>query len=745
MSRLTSFRTLVLIVLAAGCSSTPSGPSTGSLKLTVGGLPTGTAAAISVTGPGGFSQTVSATQTIADLAPGAYTVAASDVIVSGTAYSATPGSQVVSVNGGSTTVGTLILYSAASTNLTISISGLGTNTNADVTVTGPNAYSQAVTASTTLTNLTPGDYTVTAHDVTATGGTTYNATPATQVKTVAAGSGATAIISYAPPGNTGIVDLRIAGLYVTQSVQTYPATVPLVKNRNGFLRVFVVADRLNTAAPQVRVRYFNGGATPFDSVLIQPPSTSVPTAVDQSSLSYTWNVPISGAIIQPGLTIQAEVDPNHLVANESDPSNNIFPISGTQALTIQTVPTLNVTFVPVIQKVLPSRVGVVGSVNSFMDVTKRMHPIDAINTAVHATYTTTTTDTLEADNGNSAWSTILGEIDALRISETSTRYYYGVAKVSYSSGVAGVAYVSTTGTGGVGARAALGWDYQPSGASVAAHELGHNWSRNHAPCGGPTGIDAQYPKADGSIGVYGLDVAAVPVVLEPPSTKDIMGYCDPKWISDYTYKAVMSYLISPSTPITSVVASQAVQPCLLVWGHVRNGEIVLEPAFQVNTRPSLPQQPGPYALEASASDGAQLAAFSFTPYTIADAPGDQQNFAFAVPMPATSASRLARIRVRGRGREAVSLAASARTGSGAQLRAVGLPDSVQVRRAAGGRVAVRWDTLAHPMVMVRDAATGQVLSLARGGSVDLPSSTSEVDLVLSNGVKSETRRVAVRP
>jgi hypothetical protein len=49
------------------------------------------------------------------------------------------------------------------------------------------------------------------------------------------------------------------------------------------------------------------------------------------------------------------------------------------------------------------------------------------------------------------------------------------------------------------------------------------------------------------------------------------------------------------------------------------------------------------------------------------------------------------------------------------------------------------------MVMVRDAATGQVLSLARGGSVDLPSSTSEVDLVLSNGVKSETRRVAVRP
>ena len=51
----------------------------------------------------------------------------------------------------------------------------------------------------------------------------------------------------------------------------------------------------------------------------------------------------------------------------------------------------------------------------------------------------------------------------------------------------------------------------------------------------------------------------------------------------------------------------------------------------------------------------------------------------------------------------------------------------------------------RPMVMVRDAQTGEVLSFARGGSVELPGARREVDLVLSDGVKSSVRRVPVTP
>jgi hypothetical protein len=49
------------------------------------------------------------------------------------------------------------------------------------------------------------------------------------------------------------------------------------------------------------------------------------------------------------------------------------------------------------------------------------------------------------------------------------------------------------------------------------------------------------------------------------------------------------------------------------------------------------------------------------------------------------------------------------------------------------------------MVMVRDAETGEVLSLARGGSVQLPGLRGEIDLVLSDGVRSSVRRVPVTP
>jgi hypothetical protein len=172
---------------------------------------------------------------------------------------------------------------------------------------------------------------------------------------------------------------------------------------------------------------------------------------------------------------------------------------------------------------------------------------------------------------------------------------------------------------------------------------------------------------------------------------------------------------------------------LLVWGHIRNSELVLEPAFQVNTRPSLPRRPGPYNVEARAADGSSLFNVSFTPHDIADAPHTQQSFVFAVPISGAQAARLSSLRLSGQGRETVRTTSPAKVGT------------AQVRRAPGGKVAVRWDARTHPMVMVRDAQTGEVLSFARGGSVDVVSLKREVDLMVSDGVKSSVKRVAVAP
>lgn len=55
------------------------------------------------------------------------------------------------------------------------------------------------------------------------------------------------------------------------------------------------------------------------------------------------------------------------------------------------------------------------------------------------------------------------------------------------------------------------------------------------------------------------------------------------------------------------------------------------------------------------------------------------------------------------------------------------------------QVQVRWNAARYPMVMVKDARTGQVLSFARGGSARLWARTGDFQLIFSDGVKSVTR------
>jgi hypothetical protein len=47
------------------------------------------------------------------------------------------------------------------------------------------------------------------------------------------------------------------------------------------------------------------------------------------------------------------------------------------------------------------------------------------------------------------------------------------------------------------------------------------------------------------------------------------------------------------------------------------------------------------------------------------------------------------------------------------------------------------------MIVVRDPDTGEVLSLARGGNVRIPTGKTEVDLTVSDGVRSYELRRAI--
>jgi CARDB protein/peptidase M66-like protein len=708
---------LMLAMLAACGGSDPSGPSTGSLSLAVVGLPAGTPAAVTVTGPGGYSHLAQGSETLSGLMPGAYTVAAESVSGNGQNYQPAQSLQSVTVAEGAIAATAQITYGPQGASLALTISGLPPGTAGSVTVTGPNGYDRPVTATTTLSGLEGGVYTVAAQSVSS-AGAQYDPSPGTQNVNVTSGAAASASVSYSLASAAGL-NLRIDGMYLTQSVQTYDGDVPLVKDRDGFLRVFVTATQSNLAAPSVRVRFAVSGVLTKDTTL-GANGLSVPLSPNEGSLSASWNMPVPGALIQPNLTILAEVDPANTVA-ETNESDNLFPSAGTPLpLEVRPTSTFAVRFVPILQ----TANGLQGDVTnankaSYLGAAMGMHPLAAYDADMRAPLSTNA-PAVDATT-STAWTQILNEIKAARTSDGSSRYYYGVVKPSYSSGIAGIGYV--------GMPVAIGWD-RPGADQVAAHEWGHNWGRQHAPCGAAANPDPNYPYANGAIGVYGFDVGAR--IIKPPTYSDLMGYCNNEWISDYTYTGVMDYR-GTHADVENAFA-QAMQPCMLVWGRIVDGQPVLEPAFQVVTRPSLPAAPGPYSVEGKAADGSSIFRVSFAPDAVADDPAAGAQFAFAVPLQPDRAERLVAMHLVERGRRIASVRASA--GAAAAGR-------VEARRLGGGRVGLRWDASANPMLMVRDPVTGEVLSFARGGRSEIVTDRGELDLQLSTGVRGRSMRLAV--
>jgi hypothetical protein len=334
----------------------------------------------------------------------------------------------------------------------------------------------------------------------------------------------------------------------------------------------------------------------------------------------------------------------------------------------------------------------------------------------------------DPQQGNT-WAVAAQNLDAARVAEGSDRYYYGVVKIDAArGGILGIA-------NGIPSKTALGADHAPDEDETLAHELGHNWSLRHAPCGGAGGSDPAYPYPLGLIGTYGLDLQSREVKT-PQQFTDIMGYCDAAfWISDYSYPRAFNYRVANDQQ-----AAAAGQPSLLIWGRIEDDNLVLEPAFEVSTRPSLPAAPGPYTVEGIDDTGTTLFSISFPGDRIPDVPGDTRLFAFAVPLDPSALDRLAVVKLGGRGRQ-VSRSAHGRE-QAAVAHVLATPRAPTARRV-GDAVTVQWDAATHPAVMVRDAKTGTVLSIAHGGRASVVNSSSDLELLMSDGVR--TTRTRIRP
>ena len=530
------------------------------------------------------------------------------------------------------------------------------------------------------------------------------------------GGGASAVLTVVRDcdiENATALDLKFERFYINQAVPAADSHRPpherraLVAEREGLVRAFVRANQLNDQAVTVRLHYRNGDD---EGHLDLSGPASVPTQTDEGDLGSTFNAMLDGALFTPGLKVAVEIDPDNEVVERNE-ANNRYPASGFVTLSVTQAPTLNLTLVPVSYKGNTPTLDQ-ATQDDLLEQTRLMYPLSKINVTVHEPYTFS--GTLEARN-DSGWNTLLSQLTNLRAMDGSTDLYYGVVDPGYSGGIAGVGWVG-------GKPVSVGWNKAGSRSKVMAHELGHNWERNHAPC--KVSGDKHYPHDEGQIGVWGFD-KSTHTLKEPSGHADIMGYCNPAWISDYTYDGILEHRQNRAFNIQS---QSLPRDALIVSGSVERGAVTLDPVFSAKAVTDTPA-PGPYTLVGTDSAGRTLFSVPFSTLSVADASESSlSGFNLALPLSKEEARDLVNLRVERNGK----VLAEQRTQAGGL--STQSAQQTQVKRV-NGQVTLTWDASAYDAVIVRDSS-GNVLAMDESGEIVLEMQSSTLELTFSNGLRS---------
>jgi hypothetical protein len=529
-------------------------------------------------------------------------------------------------------------------------------------------------------------------------------------------------------------NLYIEAVHLNQASQTRQGSIGAVAGRPGLLRVIVRGTQLNQHAPPVRVRLYDGAALVREA-LIPAPRVGVPLNPDLADAGQTWNLQLPAGDVVAGLTVAAVVDPDGVIAEE-DRDDNRFPRgAGTASLDVLPLAPLRVVFVPV-HATVQNRTGNISSANvdAFLEDTRRWTPGNVVLPTIRSPYTTSL-DLSVGDN----WSRLVGEIQALRTAASATdEYYHGIVGAFPGTPWGGWAYIP--GSPASLSRSGVTYDAFPTASRLLAHELGHNLGRRHAPCGNAAGIDQWYPHAGATLGSPGYDIVAGGIVA-PDTHRDYMSYCTPQWASDYTYDGILQWRrndpyarADDGAPAANAADGTEPTDGLLLWGRVQSGGATLNPAFSLRARPVLPETAGPHELRGLSADGAVVFRLSFAGVEVdhSDDPAER-HFTFFVPLRPDEQELIERIEL------VTPRGSAARAAEAAMARAAPAPSDVRLEARPGNRVMITWDATRHPMVMVRDAETGDVLSIGRGGAIELPAGLPPGDrlqVLLSDGVTS---------
>jgi len=331
---------------------------------------------------------------------------------------------------------------------------------------------------------------------------------------------------------------------VTEAQAVAP-NAPVIPKRPALVRIHTkLPPRVKVAKLTAELRIRAPGQP--DLVLVNGPRSITSWAEDDLSSSFYWE--LEAEQVQPGAQLLVEIrDPSG-----ADPSVIRYPAEGELPMNVEAwEPTLKVKFVPIRYDAdgsgrIPSMDK--RTIDSYRDALYKMYPVTHVDISVREVVPWP----LEVRGDGEGWNQLLDAVIETREDDRAADdvYYVGVftpneTQREYCQGggcILGIAPAGSLGEN-VALRTAMIVGYHSARShGTLAQELAHAMGRMHAPCGGPTGIDRKYPYADASIGTWGWDVLEKELI-DPDERVDFMSYCNPVWVSDYTYAGIHARMV----------------------------------------------------------------------------------------------------------------------------------------------------------------------------------------------------------